>query len=359
MNRKKPTFINLITGPLGSGKTTFLRHLMTLKPAAERWVLLVNEFGSVGIDGAILAENPSIESIQLPGGCICCTAKDELKQTLFDIMNTHKPDRILIEPTGLGEPDTLVDAMQADDLKNLIQLQTVFAILDSTSATTEGINRLTIMQNLLNMADVVVLNKLDLARSEQVEQLQNYCNRLFPPKKAVLTCQQGKVSDHWLDVLHTEAPPKTRSKPQSKTKLASFSSQNRINSYHHTIKQSNVGVMLPYAPISFEQPIERLYKNELGIQSIGFIFSSEVTFNWKSLHALFESLSHTTEFQGIKRAKGVLKVGAPWMLFQWANQQTSREYISYRRDSRLELLIKSGAQFNFQQFEIELKTCIL
>lgn len=351
MNRTQPTFINLITGPLGSGKTTFIRHLITLKPNTERWVLLVNEFGSVGIDGAILAENASVESIQLPGGCICCSAKGALKETLFEVMQTHRPDRILIEPTGLGEPDTLVDIMQEADLKALIQLQTVFAVLDSASVTQQEINTLTIMQNLLNMADVVVLNKIDIASSEQIESLQHYCHTLFPPKKAVLTSQQGELADHWLDVVHTNTQPEIQP--------ASLSSKKQSHHHDGTTKLSNVGVMLPYAPIEFEQPVERLYKSELGIQSMGFIFSNAVVFDWQKLHALFDSLSHHPQFKGIVRAKGVLRVGDPWMLFQWVNQQASREYISYRRDSRLEFLIKTGTSFNFQRLESELKACIL
>ncbi|HHS99459.1 MAG TPA: hypothetical protein ENK73_01250, partial [Thiomicrospira sp.] len=103
----------------------------------------------------------------------------------------------------------------------------------------------------------------------------------------------------------------------------------------------------------------RLYKQELGVQSIGYIFSEQATFDWKKLFTLFQSLNETQYFSGLKRAKGVLKVGSPWMLFQWANQQATREYICYRRDSRLELLIESNQPFNFQEFEKRLQNCIL
>ena len=339
--------INLITGPLGSGKTTLIRHLLTLKPAHENWVLLVNEFGSVGIDGAILSEDASIHSVQLPGGCICCTAKTELQQALSEVIQAHSPDRILIEPTGLGEPDSLVDILQSDTLKNKIQLQTLFAVLDSSTVTLKELHDFTIMQNLLNMADVVILNKHDLATLEQIETLNNYCESLFPRKKAILLTQQGKIEAKWLNHTHFN---------EANTKPVKHNHKHQT--HHHNQTSGSIGVMLPYIPVQFEQTIERLYKQELGIQSLGFIFTNQITFDWKKLYSLFDSLNKTNELQGVKRAKGVLKVGAPWMLFQWVNQQTTREYITYRRDSRLELLIESGAQFDFQYFEKQLKSCI-
>jgi len=347
MTQTIPTSVNLITGPLGSGKTTFIRHLLSQKPRAENWVLLVNEFGSVGIDGAILGQDSTVQSIQLPGGCICCTAKNELQQTLTEIIKTHQPHRILIEPTGLGEPDTLADILQAKTFLDVIQLQTIFAVLDCASVGLQDIQNLTIMQNLLTMADVVILNKQDLASAEQIETLKHYCDALYPPKQAILICQNGKVASHWLNAKHTDTTAVKQSSPE-------------LSHHQHNLTTSNnTRVMLPYEPTRFNQPVERLYKNQLGIQSIGFIFANNVTFDWKQLYSLFQSLNKTEYFQGVIRAKGVLKVGAPWMLFQWVNEQASREYISYRRDSRLELLIESPAPFKFQEFEMQLKACIL
>ncbi|MEA3404409.1 MAG: CobW family GTP-binding protein [Pseudomonadota bacterium] len=343
MNISSLAAINLITGPLGSGKTTLLRHLLNLKPEQENWVLLVNEFGSVGIDGAILAETPSVRSIQLPGGCICCTAKSELTQTLQEVIEQYHPHRIFIEPTGLGEPDTLVEILQSEDFKNKLEIQTLFAVLDSANTSLKEIHDYTIMQNLLNMADVVVLNKTDLATSDQLETLQNYCQALYPAKRQILQTQQGKIAIKWLDHLH-----------------ATSVTTNRCTTDHsHGNQTKNNGVMLPYMPITFSHPVERLYKQELGVQSIGYIFSDQATFDWKKLFILFQSLNETQYFPGLKRAKGVLKVGSPWMLFQWVNQQTTREYICYRRDSRLELLIESDQPFNFQEFEQRLQSCIL
>ena len=93
--------VNLVTGALGAGKTSLIRHLLQHKPRDQKWALLVNEFGAIGIDDAIMSENASIDIISLPGGCICCSAQAELKQTLKTIA-CQQPDRLIIEPNGLG-----------------------------------------------------------------------------------------------------------------------------------------------------------------------------------------------------------------------------------------------------------------
>ncbi len=89
---------NIITGFLGVGKTTAIRHLLANKPEQARWAVLVNEFGEVGVDGAILSEQGALVK-EVPGGCMCCVAGLPMTVGLNTLL-AQKPDRILIEPTG-------------------------------------------------------------------------------------------------------------------------------------------------------------------------------------------------------------------------------------------------------------------
>lgn len=95
------TKTNLITGFLGSGKTTTIRHLLAHKPDRERWAVLVNEFGEIGIDGALLADSGAVLK-EIPGGCMCCVNGLPMQVGLNMLLQQAKPDRLLIEPTGLG-----------------------------------------------------------------------------------------------------------------------------------------------------------------------------------------------------------------------------------------------------------------
>ncbi len=98
---------NILTGFLGVGKTTAILHLLQHKPESERWAVLVNEFGEVGIDGALIAGNYSEEQgvfiREVPGGCMCCAAGLPMQMALNMLLARARPDRLLIEPTGLSQ----------------------------------------------------------------------------------------------------------------------------------------------------------------------------------------------------------------------------------------------------------------
>ena len=99
---------NIITGFLGAGKTSAIVHLLQNKPKNERWAILVNEFGEIGIDGSLMqgqySEEQGIFIREVPGGCMCCAAGLPMQIALNMLLAKAKPDRLLIEPTGLGHP---------------------------------------------------------------------------------------------------------------------------------------------------------------------------------------------------------------------------------------------------------------
>ena len=97
---------NVISGFLGVGKTSAILNLLSQKSSHERWAVLVNEFGGIGIDGSLLQNHQSTDSNifirEVPGGCMCCTAGISMQLALAQLLEKAKPDRLLIEPTGLG-----------------------------------------------------------------------------------------------------------------------------------------------------------------------------------------------------------------------------------------------------------------
>lgn len=355
----KKTAVNLITGSLGAGKTTLLKNFIKNKPTQETWAVLVNEFGAIGIDGSILetqntSTSNSIHIKQIPGGCICCTAQNELTAAIEQIIEKINPDRLLIEPTGLGEPDTLVDILQGDFFKKRFDVQSVFAVIDSSYLTVDEIGQYTILQNLFNMADVVVLNKTDLADPSNLKDLYQYAHSVYPLKQAVIMTQQSVVDNALLSVSSkTTQPAKSIINTQQNT-LDSKAISNTDSDNIQTSRSIKSNDLFADA-LDLPGLVKRESQHQISTLSIGWVFEPSIIFNWKSLQSLFSTFDNQP---CIKRAKGVFRVGKPWMLFQWVNKQTSRELIAYRRDSRFEILITENNTFDLHQFELDLKKCI-
>src|SRR5687768_16537479 len=99
------TPLTVITGPLGSGKTTLLRHIIA--SARQRLAILMNEFGEIAIDSKIVAGN-AIRLAELGGGCVCCSLLGEFEAAVREIIDTVGPDLIVVETTGVAEPDAVI-----------------------------------------------------------------------------------------------------------------------------------------------------------------------------------------------------------------------------------------------------------
>src|SRR5438270_14070985 len=103
--------MTLITGFLGSGKTTLLRHILAQTP--QKLALIVNEFGELAIDSKVL-EGKNVRMTELAGGCVCCSLIGEFDAAIDEILETVKPERIVVETTGLAEPESLLSNVQED-----------------------------------------------------------------------------------------------------------------------------------------------------------------------------------------------------------------------------------------------------
>ena len=125
---------NLITGFLGSGKTTAILNLLRSRPADSHWAVLVNEFGDVGIDGALLEKenlNDGIFIKEVPGGCLCCAAGLPLQIALNLLIQKAKPERILIEPTGVGHPKKVLDVLTGEFYKTVLDLKATICLVEA------------------------------------------------------------------------------------------------------------------------------------------------------------------------------------------------------------------------------------
>lgn len=177
----KPIPVTIISGFLGSGKTTAIIQLMDQKPSAENWAIVVNEFGKISIDGQTFQSKSSPGTVfEIVGGCICCSAKLYLHENLEKIVKTEGFDRIIIEPSGLGGIDTVTEIVAT--LPDL-SLMPGICMVDITGLENPGLQRNMIYQSQIRNADRIVFSKCDLlSGKEQEDQLILKFNTTFPGK---------------------------------------------------------------------------------------------------------------------------------------------------------------------------------
>ena len=123
------TKVHLLSGFLGTGKTTALKSLMQQKDPHEKWVIIVNEFGEIGIDGAVLSEQ-GIPVAEIAGGCLCCVAGAQMGDTLSQLLAQQQPDRILIEASGLAHAASVMDELRVPPFNEQLEIATVFTLID-------------------------------------------------------------------------------------------------------------------------------------------------------------------------------------------------------------------------------------
>lgn len=198
-----PIPINIITGFLGAGKTTTILALLDRRPSTERWAILVNEFGEIGIDGALMrgeqGRADGVFILEVPGGCMCCTAGISMSLTLSEIIFLVQPDRILIEPTGLGHPNEVMQTLHHEAFREHLLIQRTLTLIDPRSLSqSHVVNHPSFLQQL-DMADVVIVSKPDLCDRDQMAELEEYVDARCGPKIPLIPISFGKLSLDMLD----------------------------------------------------------------------------------------------------------------------------------------------------------------
>lgn len=233
------TPVTVITGFLGSGKTTLIRHLMA-NPQGLRLAVLVNEFGTMGVDGDILKgcadDNcPAENIVELSNGCICCTVADDFIPTLEALMALpRKPDHILIETSGLALPKPLLKAFDWPAIRSRITVDGVIALADAEAvaagrfapdvaavdaqrAADDSLDHETplseVFEDQISCADVILLTKADLAGEAGVAAARAVIEAELPRKLPILTVTEGQIDPRLILGLNAAAEDDIDARP--------------------------------------------------------------------------------------------------------------------------------------------------
>ncbi len=183
------TRVVLLSGFLGAGKTTLLKHILAWEADLTDTVVLVNEFGGVGIDGALL-KNAGTDVIELTSGCICCTLSGDLKRSLIKIWNQFDPRRILIESSGVADPKSTAAVIREPELNPLMKLSKIITVLDAEYwEAREAFGPL--FYNQLETAQLILLNKIDLLSESMVSQFLEEIHQVLPGARVIPTVHCG------------------------------------------------------------------------------------------------------------------------------------------------------------------------
>ncbi|MEN5214341.1 CobW family GTP-binding protein [Pseudomonas pudica] len=189
---------HVIAGPLGAGKTTLIRHLLAQRPANERWAVLINEFGLVGLDAALLSRDEDGIAIgEVAGGCLCCVNGMPFQVGLGRLLRKSRPDRLFIEPSGLGHPLQLLAQLQQPPWAGVLKIQPLLMVVDAQSMVrNEQLPKA--QRQAFDAADWIVLNKSEVVD----EKYKSLINNKLSGKKIFWTVQGKLPLSDLPDVTH-------------------------------------------------------------------------------------------------------------------------------------------------------------
>ncbi|WP_455920888.1 CobW family GTP-binding protein [Pseudomonas putida] len=293
---------HVIAGPLGAGKTSLIRHLMAQRPANERWAVLINEFGQIGLDAALLSTgDDGIALGEVAGGCLCCVNGAPFQVGLGRLLRKAKPDRLFIEPSGLGHPSQLLAQLREAPWRGVLDVQPAIMVLDGQALACGQLLPEPQRQALPDMGLLVVNKSAGLT----VE------NRLL------ITSQLSEnntifTNDGYLDF----------------SDLVQTNSKGFFEVVDKIPKPAPEPFSLWIDPF---QPIRAVY-NQTDGWSIGWRWHPERVFDLEKLQDFLSTVQW-------RRAKGVVRAVDKWVSINAVDNVIQGWQASeWRRDSRLELI---------------------
>lgn len=351
---------NVITGFLGAGKSTAILHLLRHRPAGERWAVLVNEFGEVGIDGALLQgrggagrsgeghgaaipgrDGQGVFVREVPGGCMCCASGVPMQIALTSLLSYARPHRLLIEPTGLGHPHEVLKALGAPHLRKVLDLHATIALVDARKVHDRRYAEHPTFVQQLAVADCIVANKADRYEAHDRRALRSFLER------------SGGLDDKLLgEVEHGALPLDWLAKP------AGSHGQHGKHGHRHDHggdrdddhEPAHAHTPLPIAPEIPAAGFVRVDNEGEGFFSRGWVFDPSWTFDAGRLESLLLGVD-------ADRMKGAFRTVQGVVAFNMADGVLTTTTMRDGRDSRVEI-IRADRRFD-ESLEQALLDCVV
>ena len=298
--------IDIVSGFLGAGKTTFIKRLLNTKITNEKLVLIENEFGEVSVDSDFLAD-AKIDIKELSQGCICCSLAGDFASSLNEVIERFNPERILIEPSGVGKLSDVKNAISEAGLAEY--LNSFVCIVDAVRAKMYAKNFGEFFADQIKNASTVILSRTDVAKEDKILQaievirgLNSECEIVSTPiseldDDALFNAYEGVSEDLLHSLLHEHHHDEE------------CSCGHHHEHEHHHDEDCSCG---------HHHEHEHHHADEV-FQTVGI--ESAKTYDLELLEKVLYKLAYTEEYGVIVRAKGIIKTNDGWKQFNLSPEE--------------------------------------
>lgn len=319
---------HIISGFLGAGKTTLLQHLLSQKPKDEVWVVLMNEFGQIGVDQQLLPQDEGYAVKELLGGCLCCSSQLPMHIALARLLSEQKPDRLFIEPTGLGHPSQLFDQLTEPHWQSSLAMRALITVVDGSRLHDTNWVKQNLYEDQLKAAQIVVVSHTDVMTFEDDQALELLKDEYQPYHQEWIKTEHGQLALNKIDV----AARLTERSIQPLLKLQKQMSESEV------VKEIN---QLPYHYVESAQ---------------GYIVAGwKLPKRWK--FDFYNLLDLLCAQQDWLRIKGIFNTDQGWKVFNFNPDQFNYKSGEEGIDNRIEII--SGHHHDWLAFETALLACQL
>ena len=226
------TKIDIISGFLGAGKTTFIQKLLSDALKGENVVLIENEFGEIGVDSGFL-KNAGIEIREMNQGCICCSLVGDFESSLKEVIEQYHPDRILIEPSGVGKLSDILSAVKTVSENLDVKLDGAVTVVDATKAKLYNKNFGEFFDDQIRFATSVVLSRMDIASGEKAQEAVNIVRGINPQANLITTALTELSGEKLLEIIGKEENLEEELLAEVKAKAAHHHEHHHDHEHHH------------------------------------------------------------------------------------------------------------------------------
>lgn len=314
--------VDIVFGFLGSGKTTFIIKVLERWGSEERIVVLVNEFGDVGIDGDLLADQGG-NIVEMPSGCICCTLQADFRGQMLEISRTIRPERVIIEPTGVATIAHVQSIIEAQLFENVIEQINNIMIADATGFMGLYKANRHFVESQVENTHLALLNKCDMVHKRKAMVTQGAISAINPHITVLMT-EFGAVDWAEYQMALSSAP---RRKEEAWREEGHIRPAGGIN--HAQLHEE-----AEYHPHFHEE------EDALGYESFGCVYG-DLTFDQGALEEFFQDLKASGSKMGeIVRAKGIFRVRDGWILMELASGEFSSQPLKQSSETKVSVIGK-------------------